>query len=191
MNKVYGLISEFTPVRTEGSRTVISYGKQAVNKENATWNEVYLPVKQYRNIGLKEVKEAIISDINKTTDEKILSGFKYADNDGVERSVWLSSEYQHNFSETHRLAVQQGADAYEPVTFKISEDEDGNAKYRTFATLDELSSFCIAVRAHIRQCQTEGWQEKDNFDWTAYEALYPEQEQERVAGETNVSEMSV
>ena len=173
MNKVFGLISEYAPVREEGTRTVISYGFEAVDETNATWIEIYLPKKQNPMIGLKEVKEAIIADINKRTDEKILTGFVYEDNDGVERNVWLSDENQRNYSEAQRLAALVGSKNYEPVTFKIGEDENERACYRTFETLNDLNDFYFAVFAYIKQCLADGWAEKDSLDFGPYEELFP------------------
>lgn len=173
MNKVFGLINEFTPMRVEGTRTVVSYGKAEVDKEHATWLEVYLPNRQHPSVGLQEVKDAIVGDINARTEEQILSGFQWKDNEGEDVSVWLSVENQNNFSEAHRLALQAGAKKYEAVTQKIGEDADGNAKYRTFETLDDLDAFYRAAYAHINQCREDGWAEKDGFDWSDYEALFP------------------
>ena len=85
MNKVQGLISEFVPVREEGTRIVISYGLEAIGEEKATWVEVYLPKKKNPMLTLDMVKEAIIADIDSQTDEKILTGFVWEDNEGVER----------------------------------------------------------------------------------------------------------
>ena len=176
MNKVFGLISEFSFVREEGTRTVVCYGMEAVDEQNATWIEVYLPKKHNPLIGFKEVKEAIIADIDACTDEKILKGFQYEDNDGIVRNVWLSRENQSNYSEAQRLADKAGSKNYEPVTFKIGEDEDGNAKYRTFDTLSDLNTFYFAVFTYIKQTLADGWQKKDSIDWTPYESLFPQNE---------------
>ena len=108
MNKVQGLISEFVPVREEGTRIVISYGLEVIDEEKATWVEVYLPKKQNPQLTFGMVKNAIIADIDAQTDEKILTGFVWEDNDGVERHVWLSRENQSNYSEAQRLADKKG-----------------------------------------------------------------------------------
>ena len=54
-----------------------------------------------------------------------------------------------------------GAKKYEPATFKISEDENKNAKYRTFETLSDLNDFYLSAFAYIKQTLAEGWIEKD------------------------------
>lgn len=181
MNKVQGLISEFVPVREEGTRIVISYGLEAIGEEKATWVEVYLPKKKNPMLTLDVVKEAIIADIDSQTDEKILTGFVWEDNEGVERHVWLSRENQSNYSEAQRLADKKGSKNYQPKTFKISEDEDKKAFYRTFNTLDELNEFYFAVYDYIEQTLGEGWIKKDSIDFEPYEAFFNKEESETVS----------
>ena len=120
---------------------------------------------------IDDVRQLFHAYVDGKTDEKILTGFIYADNDGIERHVWLSRENQSNFSEAQRLADKKGAENYVPETFKISEDEEKNAKYRTFNTLDELNTFYEAAFAFIKQCLRDGWVEKDSFDASEYEEL--------------------
>ncbi len=172
MNKVFGLISEFAPVRTEGTRIVISYGFEAVDNEKATWIEVYLPKKQHSTISFEDVKKAIIADIDAQTDEKILCGFEWEDDNGDNIKVWLSAENQRNFSEAQRLADKKGEENYTPKKFKIGEVE-GSAKYRTFATLDELNNFYYAVCDYIEACLGAGWIRKDTINFTPYQAAFP------------------
>ncbi len=173
MNKVFGIASDFALVREEGTRVVISYNMVDEGNGKVSWNEIYLPKKQNSNIlTFDKIKEAIIADIDAATDEKILCGFKWNDNDGVERNVWLNAENQRNYSEAQRIADKLGSENYEAQTFKISEDENHNAFYKTFETLDELNSFYFAVFAYIKQCLAEGWSQKDSFDFSPYEALF-------------------
>ncbi len=174
MNKVFGITSDFTPVREEGTRIVISYNMVDEGNGKVSWIEIYLPKKQNSSIlSFGIVKEAIIADIDATTDKKILCGFKWNDNDGVERNVWLNAENQRNYSEAQRLADKAGAKNYEAQTFKISEDENHNAFYKTFSTLAELNEFYYAAFAYIKQCLAEGWAQKDSFDFSPYEACFP------------------
>lgn len=144
---------------------------------------MYLYKKQISSLSLSDVKDAIIADINARTDEKILSGFKYGDNDGVERSVWLSAENQNNYSEANRLANLVGSKKFEAVTFKIGEDEEGRACYKTFGSLDELNEFYFGVFAYIKQCLVDGWLEKDSIDFTPYEAFFPAAENNNASEE--------
>ena len=173
MNKVFGLISEFAPVRTEGTRIVISYGMEAIDEEKATWIEVYMPKKMNPVITIEDVKRVIIADIDAQTDEKILNGFKWEDNDGIERNVWLTMENQRNYSEAQRLADKAGSKNHEPATFKIGEDEEHRACYRTFETLAELNEFYIAAFNYIKQTLAEGWAIKDSLDFSPYESAFP------------------
>lgn len=172
MNKVFGLISEYAPVREEGTRTVISYGMTAVDEQNATWYEIYLSKKQNANVGLKEIKDAIIADINSRTDEKIISGFVWTPEGGDPIPVWLSTENQFNFKSAYDLAVQKNG-ATLPVTFKMGEDAEGTPVYHTFETMEDADDFYIKAVAFINQTLAAGWDEKDGMDWTPYEALFP------------------
>lgn len=181
MNKVQGLISEFALIRTEGTRIVISYGLEAIDGEKATWVEIYLPKKQNPQLTFDMVKDAIIADIDSQTDEKILTGFVWEDNEGVERNVWLSRENQSNYSEAQRLADKKGAKNYVSKTFKISEGEDKKAFYRTFSTLDELNEFYFAVYDYIEQTLAAGWIKKDSIDFEPYEAFFNKEESETVS----------
>ena len=151
---------------------IICYGFKAIDEENATWFEIYFYKKQVSLLSLANVKKAIIDDIDERTNEKILSGFVYKDNDGIDRNVWLSAENQRNYSEAQRIADKVGADNYEPTTFKIGEDEEGRACYKTFGTLDELNQFYVMAFSHIKQCLFEGWNEKDNIDFKPYEQYF-------------------
>jgi len=181
MNKVFGKKTDFAPVKEDASRVIICYGYQEVDEENATWIEIYIYKKQVSQVTLEDVKKAIIADIDSQTDEKILTGFVWTDNDGVERHVWLSKENQSNYSEAQRRAEKKGNKNYVPVTFKIGEDENNAACYRTFETLDDLNNFYDGVYVHIQQCLAEGWQKKDAIDFEPYEAFFAaaeEQEQE-------------
>ena len=171
-NKYSGKKTDFAPVKEDASRVIICYGMEEVDAENATWFQISFYKKQISQLSLEDVKKAIIADINARTDEKILCGFKYEDNDGVERNVWLTAENQRNYSEAQRRAKDKGAKNYVPVTFKIGEDENGAACYRTFKTLDELNTFYDGVYEYIQQCLAAGWAEKDAFDFTPYEALF-------------------
>lgn len=170
MNKTFGKAADFAYRKDDGTRTIVSYDFEAVaESDNATWREVYFPKNKTANPSVAQIKSAIIADINARTAEDILTGLLYADNDGTQRNVWLSAENQHNFAESHRKAVLQGNKNYEPVTFKIAEDENGDACYRTFDTLADLTEFIFAIDGHIAACLAAGYAEKDGMDWSVYE----------------------
>ena len=144
----------------------------AVDEQNATWYEIYLSKKQNANVGLKEIKDAIIADINSRTDEKIISGFVWTPEGGDPIPVWLSTENQFNFKSAYDLAVQKNG-ATLPVTFKMGEDAEGTPVYHTFETMEDADDFYIKAVAFINQTLAAGWDEKDGMDWTPYEALFP------------------
>lgn len=169
MNRVYGLLTDFAPVRQDESRHIVSYGLTKVDKNHYEWFEVYLYKKQVPNLGFDAVKKAVLGDINARTDEKIVSGFVWTP-EGAEAgiNVWLSEENQHNFSEAQRVAVMtEGASL--PVKFKMGEDADGNPVYHTFTSVAELNGFYLAAVAYVQQCLDDGWAEKDAIDWSIYE----------------------
>lgn len=172
MNKVQGLKEEFVPIREDASRVIISYGYKVVDETSATWIEIYIYKKQLSQLTFDDVKDAILADIDAETDEKILCGFVWPDNDGVERHVWLTRENQSNYSEAQRLADKKGSKNYTAKTFKISEDEDKRACYKTFETLAELNEFYYAVYAYIEQCLADGWIKKDSIDFGPYESMF-------------------
>ena len=176
-NKNSGIMADYSPIREDASRIIISYGLTKLSKDLYEWMEIYLYKKQCNSLRLVDVKEAILNDINAKTDEKILSGFVWTPEGGDPINVWLSSENQRNFSEAQRMAAAN--DAILPLTFKLGETADGAPVYHTFETVAELNSFYLAAFAFINQCLIEGWQQKDAIDWTPYEELFtPEQEQE-------------
>ena len=47
MNKIYGLKSDYAPVKREGTQIIVSYGYEAINKNEGTWYEVSLPAAKY------------------------------------------------------------------------------------------------------------------------------------------------
>lgn len=169
-NKVCGPATDFTLVKEEGTRTVISYDLQEeAGKELATWREIYFPKKQVAKPTIEMVKDAILADIDAQTDEKILDGYEFTP-DGADTPiiVWLSKESQTNFSEAHRLQIV-------PVKFKLNETADKHPIYHTFETFEELNRFYVGGVTYINQCLNEGWQCKDSIDWDAYAAaLDPE-----------------
>lgn len=113
--------------------------------------------KQTSQLSLSDIKTAIIADINERTRQRIIGGMEW---DG--KPVWLSVENQLNF-----------AAGQAPVTFKIGEAEDGTPVYHTFETTEELTAFWKNCAAWRQRCLEEGNEEKDDFDWKPYEALFP------------------
>lgn len=167
MNKINGILADFSPVRDEGTRIIIGYGlKKIEGSDLYEWYEIYLPKKQTNMLSLEVVKDAIIADIDARTDAKILNGYQFTP-DGAETpiTVWLSKENQTNFSEAHRLQIV-------PVKFKLNEDENKHPIYHVFETFEELNSFYIGGVQYINECLNQGWAEKDGIDWAPYEAYF-------------------
>lgn len=153
MNKVFGKISDFAPIKEDASRIVISYGREQADEEHATWREIYLYKKQLSQVTLADVKKAVIDDINARVKNAIISGFVFN-----EKPVWLSEENQLNF-----------AQAVAPVTLKVGEKEDGTPAYITFTTAEGVKAFSDACTQWKQQCLSAGYAEKDSIDWAPYE----------------------
>ena len=168
-NKVSGKKSEFAPVREDASRVIVSYGFNAIDEENATWNEIYFYKKQHAQVSFADIKQAIIADIDARTVERITSGFVWTPlAEGAEPiNVWLSTENQLNFKAAYDLAVQKQGSTL-PVTFKLGEQEDGTPVYHTFETMEEADDFYTKAVAYVNQTLAEGWAVKDAVDWTPF-----------------------
>ena len=164
MNKVFGEIALYAPIRIYGKRTIISYDfKEDEDGIHATWYEIYFSQKVSVYPSLDTIKKSIIADINSRTDEKILSGFMWRN-----INVWLSSENQFNFKAAYDLVVQTNGQSL-PVKFKIGETENKEPVYHTFETMEEFTDFYTKAIAYINKCLNEGWELKDSIDWSEYE----------------------
>lgn len=164
--KVFGLLASYLPLREEWSRIVASYGLvPEPDGVNATWHEVEFAKKQYPSPAKEDIRKAIIADINRQTDEKILTGFRWTVLHGADKgkvaSVWLSQENQANYKAYHDGAVYYPQVVTLPVTFKIGETGDGAPVYEVFEKKEELSQFYLQVLAYIQTCLEEGWKLKD------------------------------
>lgn len=183
MNKIYGLKSDYAPVKREGTQIIVSYGYEAINKNEGTWYEVSLPADKYPLLSLQDVKEVILGDINADTTATIVSGFSYTvkhgAHAGTEVKVWLSKENQSDFHAMH----QNASGLTFPVRYKVGELEDGMPVYEEFANADEMHAICTETTSHVLACQQAGWTRKDAIDWAPYEALFPQQEQSPNVGE--------
>ena len=162
MSKIHGPKECFVPVRQDASRIIVSYEKVDDGENNAFWHEITF----YKKQGIptfEQVKQAVFEDINRQTDEKILTGFVWNN-----INVWLSEENQRNFSEAQRIAMFS-PESIMPVKFKLGEDEEGNPVYHEFETANELTDFYMHAVAFINHCLAEGWMRKDNINWSPYE----------------------
>jgi len=166
MSKVYGLISGYTPVRTERNRTVVSYDKQAEpDGKHATWHELYFYHKIEGKPDIARIKEAVTADINSRTTERILSSLTWNG-----KPVWLSKEHQMDWKMTYDRALQTEGENL-PQKLKLGEAEDGTPVYHTFTTVKAFGDFTDAWQQHIMQCLADGWEKKDGMDWAPYEPV--------------------
>ncbi len=161
--KIYGLISDFVPVRQDASRIVISFDLQRVDVEHCTWHEVCFYKKQNPSLSDEQIKSAVIADINRQTDMNIASGFVWNG-----KPVWLSMENQFNFKAACDKAVKKDGENL-PVKFKLGQDANGNPVYHTFESVEELSGFVDLAEEYVHQCIIDGWARKDSVDWSEYE----------------------
>ena len=169
-NKYCGTAADYQPVSEDQSRVVIMYGMTEAGEDKVEWYQLDFYKKQGKP-SFEAAKKAILDDIDKQTDEKILNGYEFTP-DGAEAPivVWLSKENQTNFSEAHRLQIV-------PVKFKLNETADKQPIYHTFESFEELDRFYKGGVQYINQCLNEGWARKDGIDWAPYEqALNPQPE---------------
>lgn len=179
MNKIYANKGLFIPVRQDESRTILSYDLvEEQDGVNATWHEIYFYKRRDGVPSFEQAKKAIIEDINARTDERILCGYEWTvlhgEDEGTIAKVWLSKENQENFKAKHDAALTYPNLVTFPMTYKIGESDDGAPIYEHFQSIEELAQFYLGGLVYIERCYNEGWQKKDNIDWTPYEeALNP------------------
>ncbi|MBR4314218.1 MAG: hypothetical protein IKP66_04835 [Lachnospiraceae bacterium] len=176
MNKVYGQINSYSPIRDDRSRIVVCYGKEDIDATNAIWYEIYFDKTTH---SFEEVRDAIIADIDAQTDAKILDGYQWTilhgDDAGKTINVWLSKENQSNFKAKHDTATQYPQLTTYPIVYKVGEVEEDGLKrpvYEHFQDVNELAQFYLGGLAYIEQTLAEGWQRKDSIDWEPYKAYF-------------------
>ncbi len=109
---------------------------------------------------IEEVKSTIIGWYNAQINEKIVSGFRW---NGM--PVWLSTENQFNYLSAYSIALQTDGKNL-PVTFKFGTDD--KPVYRVFDTVEDLSSFCLAMNMFIQATVEQGWESKKGIVWEEY-----------------------
>lgn len=176
MNKVSGYISDFSYIKEDASRVIIGYELKQTSDDMYEWLEVYLYKSQFNSIGINEIKDAINGDIDNQTDEKILCTYPWTvlhgDDAGKSIKVWLSKENQNNFKAKHDAALVYPDLVRFPMTYKISEDENKNAIYEVFESIQELAHFYLGGISYIQQCYEDGWARKGAIDWSEYEKFF-------------------
>ncbi|MEG2599833.1 MAG: hypothetical protein RSA66_10220 [Muribaculaceae bacterium] len=109
-----------------------------------------------------EIKEVIISEVNKRVDGEILNGFQW---NGI--PVYLSTENQFNFKVVYDMAEMSQEETL-PVKFKLGEDELGEPMYYEFTTIEELRDFYKQAMYFINKTINDGWEEKDSINMEAF-----------------------
>ena len=166
MIRITNLKDYYTPLSVNGNIVKIAFDYEPLfdtdedgNKTESnvgTWSEHVFKKKP----SLSQIKDFILNEINKRTDELILSGFVWKD-----MSVWLSNENQFNYKAAYDLAVQTKGKSL-PITFKFG--SSSNPQYYTFNSLEELTDFYTKVINHVNECLKEGWKKKDSINWEDY-----------------------
>ena len=181
MNKVFGTIGYYTPIKLNKVRDVISYGLEPLEDGiHANWYEIYVYKKINPNMTFESVRDAIIADIDAQTDEKILNGYQWTilhgDDAGKTINVWLSKENQSNFKAKHDTATQYPQLTTYPIVYKVGEVEEENGLkrpvYEHFQDVNELAQFYLGGLAYIERTLAEGWQRKDSIDFEPYKAYF-------------------
>lgn len=168
MIRVTNLKDYYTPISVSGNIVKIAFDYKPfydidedgnkVESNVGTWAEHVFRNKP----SLSQVKDFILTEINKRTDRLILSGFVWK---GV--PVWLSMENQLNYKTAYDLAVQTNGQVL--PTFKFGTTE--SPVYYKFESLEDLKDFYISAMSYVTDTLAAGWQEKDKIDWTVYEDL--------------------
>nr|DAU61427.1 MAG TPA: protein of unknown function (DUF4376) [Crassvirales sp.] len=168
MIRVTNLKDYYTPISVSGNIVKIAFDYKPfydidedgnkVESNVGTWAEHVFRNKP----SLSQIKDFILTEINKRTDRLILSGFVWK---GV--PVWLSMENQLNYKTAYDLAVQTNGQVL--PTFKFGTTE--SPVYYKFESLEDLKDFYISAMSYVTDTLAAGWQEKDKIDWTVYEDL--------------------
>ena len=161
MQKVYGAkAAQDGIVRVGRAKYDLFYGfgTDDQNEDNGGWNWRHRfdhwPT-------LAEVREVIFGVIDARVQDTILQGLSYED-----ALVWLSADNQRTYSLT-AMSVQSDPKGALPVTVKLGTDEQ--PVWRTFEEATAFMAFFNTITAHINRAREEGWQEKKNINWAAYE----------------------
>ena len=166
MIRITNLKDYYEPLSVNGNIVKIAFDYEPLfdtdedgNKTESnvgTWSEHVFKKKP----SLSQIRDFILSEINKRTDELILSGFIWKD-----MSVWLSSENQFNYKAAYDLAVQTNG-ANLPQVFKFGDTL--NPIYYKFETVEDIADFYTKASTYINQVLAIGWAKKDNINWDDY-----------------------
>lgn len=167
MIRITNINEKYTPITIKGGSVTIAFDYEVFYYIDENGNKVETNVGTWsvhtftRKPSFGQLKNFILSEMNKRVDENILSGFVWRD-----MPVWLSTENQFNYKAAYDLAVQTNG-ASLPTVFKFGDTE--NPIYYKFDTLEELQDFYIKAMRYINEQLAIGWAKKDAIDWNAYE----------------------
>ena len=163
MLRITGFYKNYKPLIDWGQRVKVNFGFSPLSmgttiEDNTvgTWSEHIFK----KRPSFEQIKEFILTEINKQTDEKILSGFTWKD-----MQVWLSLENQFNYKAAYDLAVQTNG-ANLPIVFKFGSTEE--PIYYKFDTIEELTDFYTKAVKFINEQLAIGWAKKDSINWDDY-----------------------
>lgn len=151
-----------------------AYDEDEQHQEGVTFIETEYPYKP----SMDEVKDFVYAVINAKTDEKILCGYEWTVLHGADAGktvkVWLSDENKENYKAKYDTAKNDPELITWPCKFKVAENADRTPVYEYFDNLAELKAFYYGGLNYIEQTVNAGWAEKDGFDFTPYEELFPD-----------------
>lgn len=152
MEKIYGATERQDGVQVIGRSTFeVFYGFGEDEQGGYQYRQrlSFKPILGY-------LKEMIIAQVNKNTEEKITQGFKWKGH-----LVWLSKENQLNYERDFAVADKDSL-----PTYKFGTDEKPD--YYTFGSLEEFKEFTAAWSKHVRETLMASWDEKQSIDWDKY-----------------------
>jgi hypothetical protein len=167
MIRITNIKENYTPLVTKGGSITIAFDYEPFYDIGESGDKIETNVGTWsvhtftKRPSFMQLKNFILSEINKRVDGNILSGFKW---NGM--PVWLSTENQFNYKAAYDLAFQTNG-ASLPTVFKFGTTE--NPIYYKFDTLEELTDFYTKALTYINEQLAIGWYKKDSIDWSVYE----------------------
>lgn len=161
MNKVYGLLADFSYIREGRTRIVVSYNLVPLEDEvHATWCEVVFYKKITPNPSFEQIKAAILQDIDDTVKTQIIEDMVWNGH-----NVWLSLENQSNYKNALDIATRTDGSN---LPYKVRFGSVDAPEYHEFETVSELEGFWCDCSNHIVSKLNAGWALKDSIDWDKY-----------------------
>ena len=157
MNFVTDKIDNYVPIKFANGKYIISWGLEKNKDGSYSW-KYFFATKKPTPAEIKNILDAYIND---NTKNSIINNFYW---NGMH--VYLSIENQIDYKLLFDITTLCGG---ENLPEKIKFNINGETIYYEFETLDEFTSFMIAMNKHIRTCLAKGNELKDSIDYTQYE----------------------